>query len=383
MVHKGLSLVLLFLLPLLGGCWNLQEVGETAVVAGLGVDLASPNQLEFTAQVVEPRPAQETGTSQVRPLALSARGPTPSLAARRIMLSFPRLPLWTHAGVYLLGEDLARRDLGLVADHLAGSRTVRPHIDLLIVKGGTARQALETKDLLTGGSARELQILVRLQEIQRGTYVPVTISEFLLKASTPGVEPVIPQIKVTSTNGQPVLRLEGMAVIKGSKMVGSLTDKESRGYRWLHPGFPRGGLSIATRQQNPDYHLVAQISRLRSHTSPQIVGGKIKLRLEVDAMVNLLEQQGPATPLDEKRRREVEQAINREIESDIRACINKSQQLNSDILGWGRLLYRTHPEQWEGIRADWSRIYPTVEYQVRARTTLDRTYLDRGVIPFR
>mgnify|MGYP001039288664 CR=1 FL=1 len=382
-MRKFPGLVLLILLPLLGGCWNLQEVGDIAVAAGLGVDYIAPNQVEFTAQVVEPQPAQETGAAQVRPLAFSARGSTPSLAARHIMLSFPRVPQWAHASVYLLGEDLARHDLSLVTDHLAGSRTVRPHADLLIVKEGTARQALETRDLLSGGSARELQVLVRLQEVQRGTYVPVTISEFLLKASTPGVEPVIPQIKITTSNGQPVLRLEGLAVLKGNKMVGSLDEKEARGYRWLQPKYPKGGISITTHQQKSEYHVVVQISRFRSQTKVQMVDGKIKVRLKVYASANFLEQQGPAAPLNEERRRELEQAVSRSIASDIRAGINKSQQLNSDILGWGRLLYRTHPELWQRIRADWSRIYPTVEYQVQVQTTLDRTYLDRGAIPIR
>lgn len=364
------------------GCWNLTEVNNTAIVAGLGADVLDDGQMHFSVQVEPASAAAEGEPVKPKNTVLTSTGRTITEAARNITLIMPRVPLWPHASSLVIGEQLARSDLARIADFLARNRNVRMDSTMLVAKNARPDQVFSVNDPLTGCSARCLEDLLDFEETTRGSYVSVTIAEFLFKLATPGVDPVLPMLATATSKSGPILKLQGTALFRERHMVGALNERESRGFRWLCPVKNRGGLLVTSMPQGKG-RVAFEPIKFSCKQLPRSQNGLVVMDIEINAILNFYEQQGDNKLIGLYQRRDLEIAAAREIRKEVRACIDKAQTLNSDILGWGRIIYRHHPVQWEKMQGNWEQLYPQVKANIRVNCRVDKTYLSASSFKFR
>jgi Ger(x)C family germination protein len=381
-INRGKAAVLLFLLVFAlfftSGCWNQIEVVDTAEAEGLVLDLEG-GQSSFSVQLAKPSSSQ-AGTQPSKPVNITQTGSTYTESARKVMLSLPRLPLWAHAGVIIIGQDLAHADLAQAADFMARNRNVRKTSSLFISKGVSGKECLEASLPIETYSIAGLKKLIRIQEEQLGFYMPVNLDVFLEKLATPGIQPAVPQVTIMEMDGQKMLRLDGTAVFKGRQVVGSLDEVESQGYRFLSPKMITGGLITIHKpgDNSPDSNklIAIELTRSQAHINPQIKDGKIKkMQIKVEAEGNFHEQNfvGQILTLDDVKK--IEELTNEEIKKKMTAAIMKTQGLNSDIFGWGRIIAQKNPALWQSLEADWPVIFAGIEADISVDFSLRRTYL--------
>ena len=375
-----LLLLLLFSLFFTSGCWNQLEVNETAEADGIVFDLDG-GQPSFSVQLAKPLTKDQAGSAAAQPLNITQTGRTYSEAARKLMLSLPRLPIWSHAGVVIFGNELASSDLARAVDFIARNRNVRKSALVFVSKGATGRECLDAEVPLETHSSAALKRLIRIEEQQLGIYMQVTLNDFLENLATPGIEPVAPQLIVQEVEGKKQLRLDGTAVFKDRKMVGSLNESESRGFRFLSPKRINGGLilinsPLAGDSLNNDKMISIELTRSQASVSPQIdENGIIKMKIDIEAEGNFYEQtfSGDILTLDNIIR--IQEMVNESIKGDINASIMKAQGLDSDIFGWGQSIYRHDPALWEQIENNWPAIFAGVQADITVNFDLRRTYL--------
>lgn len=393
MAKKTLTVTtLLFFLVGITGCWDLREINASVIATCVGVELAPKNRVVVTAQLLQAQSSSEIGSSSNKPIAVSAADYSVAGAARRLMLSLSLVPEWSHVNAFLLGEDLIRTDLGLCIDFMTRNRNARPDSDLLICRGTTPEKVLMSQ--LPEGSNLGTGLMDMLKQNQRvlGIYVPMTLEEFTYRLTTPGIEPTVPQItlaepgnsaganvaknpgKVAADNKKLTPVLNGMAVFKKNRMVGSLSEYESRGYRWMNSTTRTGGLFTIRSPLNPKEIVGFEILGFQTRVKPQISGDNIKMIIQVKAYLGFYEQTGTGDLLRESVVPKLEAGANREIERQISACIEKSQLLGSDINGWGRMINMYEPEIWQALYPDWPSIYPSVESDIQVKTVITRSY---------
>ena len=381
-INRGKAAALLFLLVFAlfftSGCWNQMEVVDTAEVEGLVLDLEG-GQSSLSVQLAKPSSSQ-AGTQPSKPVNITQTGSTYTESARKVMLSLPRLPLWAHAGVIIIGQDLAHADLAQAADFMARNRNVRKTSSLFISKGVSGKECLEASLPIETYSIAGLKKLIRIQEKQLGIYMPVNLDVFLEKLATPGIQPAVPQVTIMEMDGQKMLRLDGTAVFKGRQVVGSLDEVESQGYRFLSPKMITGGLITIHKpgDNSPDSNklIAIELTRSQAHINPQIKDGKIKkMQIKVEAEGNFHEQNfvGQILTLDDVKK--IEELTNEEIKKKMTAAIMKTQGLNSDIFGWGRIIAQKNPALWQSLEADWPVIFAGIEADISVDFSLRRTYL--------
>lgn len=352
----------------MGGC-GMTDVEQTAVGAGVGVDLDSQGNILFFAQFNRPINFLESGVTEAQVEVFSGMGHTPTQAARDITLAMPRRPLWSHADVFVLGETLARTDLAYMADFLARNRNIRK--DALIV---LANQA-SPYDIFRGDfplalSSRELMNLFNIQNERFGVYLPVSCDEFLGKLAAPGIDPTLPQVTITEQKGRSIITLDGMAVFRQNHLVGSLNETESRGYRWLNSRAKRGGF-IVLNDPWPGVDFVSlDVTQISRRTRPRIESGELIMDIEVKAWLTFYDQGGLVNVQKLENIAQLETLAAREIERQIRACIDTTQQLNGDILGWGQKLYRYYPQVWKNMEHRWYEVFPQVKAQIKVQADI-------------
>ncbi len=380
--HIIAVLLILILTMICGGCWNLVEVNDTAIVAGMGVDVLDDEQIHLSVQVETASTIAEGEPLKPETVVLTGTGRTITEAARNITLIMPRIPLWSHAGSLVIGEQLARSDLARIIDFFARNRNVRMDSTMLVAKNARPDQVFSAQNPLTGCSARRLEDMLAFAEINRGNYVSVSIAEFIFKLSTPGIDPTLPMLTTVVSDSGPILKLHETAVFRERRMVGVLNERESRGFRWLYPVKNVGGLLVVDMPQGKG-RVAFEPAKFTCRQTPRFQNGRVVMNIEINAMLNFYEQQGDNKLIGLYQRQDLEIAAAREIRKEVRACIDKAQSLNSDIMGWGQMVYRHHPSQWEKIQGNWGQLYPQVKADIKVTCRVDRTNLSAHSFEFR
>ncbi|NLT20716.1 MAG: hypothetical protein GXY16_06935, partial [Syntrophomonadaceae bacterium] len=255
---KKLILITIVLLSCfcVSGCWDLTEINSIATPVNIGFELDRDGKINFSTLFSQSKVAGESGRIQTTLFVTGASDYSVSMAGRRQMLFLPRVPDWSNVQGIILGENIAQNGLPRVIDFLIRNRRIIPRSEVFVAAGSTPEELLDHIYLT---SKENIDQLILINELLTGTYVPVSKDDFIYKLMTPGIEPAVPRLSLIefpynpdrlnseekkSHIGTTRIVLNGMAVFKGSKMVGSLDEYESRGYRWLQPSINRGGLLI-------------------------------------------------------------------------------------------------------------------------------------------
>jgi Ger(x)C family germination protein len=373
-----LLFILLLFSVFITGCWDKLEVNQTAETEGIVWDLDG-DQPSISVQLAVASAKGESGSGPSKPLNITATGRTFSDAGRRITLSLPRSPLWSHAGTLIIGNNLASKDLARVIDSITRNRNIRKSGMVFISSGVTGKECLEADVPMGTHPAIALKGLIQSQEQQLGIYTPVIMDQFLENLATPGIEAVAPQITLQEVDGKKQLRLNGTAVFRDRKLVGSLDEKESRGFRFISKKMITGGFIIipspATSSHSSDL-ISIELTRSQATVKPVFEGNQLKkIQIKIDAEGNFYDQNFSDNILNLSNLDKMQQLTNDAIKEDITAAITKAQQLGSYIFGWGRTVNQHNPDFWKEVEGNWPTVFSGIETDITVDFKLRRTYL--------
>ncbi len=384
-IKPFISIIAILLISFLycNGCYNRVDLGDSIAAVAHGLDI-SPDGTRVVSSGQFALPPQADDDDAPKFLVRSASGPTFSSAEQIMATSLPRDPVWSMAETFIIGENIARRDISLFLDHLARTNAVREVSLLFLAYNSTPEEVLKTETAPEDTAGRALVKMIQAQEAQIGLYSPVTIKEFLYKVSTAGVEPVLPQVKIESFEGKDRLSISGLAVFRGKQMVGSLNEQESRGYHFMQSN-TRGGLFVINLPDpaRPGEQSLQTLETINSTAvvKPVLNQGQLKMRITITAEGNIYEVAYPHILFDLSQLGLFEQQANAAIQSDVEACLRKAQACQSDILGWGQAIQRQQPALWENLEADWPAQFASIPYEIEIDFKLRRTYLQgRGSV---
>ncbi len=383
MKYLGLALVTILLLSwslIITGCQS-REVEQTAIVVGTAADW-SEDSFVVTVQLAQ-AVTQEQSSTQESPesIVLSERGQTLSESARRLNLLLPRLPLWFPASTLLLGEDLAKRGITDIVDFLYRSINIRHNTLLVMTRGATAAEVLQVQTPLEPHSAAAIRRILETQENQTGIYVPITVDEFLYRIATPGIDPVLPQVRIIIQGGQKLLKIDGMAVFRGTEWAGELNETESRGFRFLSPKQIRGGLIIIPAPGDETRFVTIELISSQAKAKPILEEGQLRMLVEIKADGNFYGQTSPLPLVNLETFNILEEMTAHQMEKEIYQAVRKAQEYKADIFGWGRLVQINDPALWSQVEKDWPEVFSQIAVDVKVDFELRRTYLtDRSFI---
>lgn len=373
-------LTVLLLLPL-PGCGTI-EVSKSSIPLGLGIDFQE-NQVVLSTQLANPVPPEKTGGEAPRFTVVKAKGSTIVEAARHTTLSSSQVPLWSQAAVYLISEDFASHDLSLFADSTARNRMVRKNIPVVITHNATPEEVFNVKPVIELYTATAIRDLLHTQETQLGIYTPTTIMELLDKLASPGIEPVIPMITIDRSGSREAIKLDGMAVIKGQKMIGTLNEVQSRGFRYLRPKMIQGGLFLIPSPTDPSGCVTIELSRSQAKIEPQFKDNLITMKIKIKAEGNFYEQTGTGDLFTLEMFEYLSALASQQIAADIGMCIDQAQALNSDFLGWGQLIKARRPDLWAELEGNWDQFFPSIPSDIEIDFKIRRSYLTDKSFTFR
>jgi spore germination protein KC len=374
---------------MLSGCWDRLEINELAIVTAAAIDQIDENTIELSIQVIIPKNLSsgngQGGGGQQGSLTLvrTQKGKNIADAISKLQSKLPRKIFWGQCEVYIFSEQLAKKGVEEQMDFLLRHPQPRERAYLFVSKGNP-KKILEVSTPLERYSAKTI---MGLSEFRFSLLVTLQSFEEMLtgKAKSAAI-PLLDLITMPQDdekkqpNKLPVII--GTAVLKKDKMIGQLTERETRGVLLLRNEQKEFTVTLKSFDMNGNVSLYPVM--LHTKLIPEINHNKWKMIVKVKAE-GAIAQNG--TSLDYSNalfKKKLENVFRDKIKEVIEKSIQKTQQnLKADILGFAEEFHREYPNEWKKVENHWDEKFPAVKVKIDVDANIRRQgYINKpGAIP--
>ena len=356
---------------LLTGCWNNQELDQVALVHGVGLDYdKSDEMIKMSVEIIKPTNQQEGGQigSQGKGQHIILEHEAPALldAARGLIRYAKRRLDFGHATAWIISEALAKEDFFIYSlDAIRRDQMLRLN-SFLLITDQDPNEILGTPTLYENLSSNELvSALDQTRFIEE--FSPVTLREFFKLLEEPIHNAYAPIITIQNVGKETITTINETAVIKNTKMVGKLNQKETIGLNYLLNRIKGGSVSVLMNEKD---RTSLEIKKAHTKINPQLNGKRLKVDIETN-IEGTISENVPKLKVTEKYFTEIETKFSRQVEENMQAALKKLQgDLRTDITRIGSITYRKYPKKWQAIRSEWNDIFANAEITIHVDTNI-------------
>lgn len=352
---------------MLAGCWSRKELNDLSIAFALGLDFVDGHYV-VTAQIINPgeiSPARIGGGGDQAPVGIyEARGATLYEAFRRLTKIVPHKVYFAYVRIVVIGETLAREGILESLDFLLREDEFRTDFYLLVAKGSRASETLRVLTPLNRIPADKVFDSLEMSEDFWAATGKITIDELVTKIIEGGRHPVLTGIEVagnkdiagTAENVQSIegladLKLSDMVAFHGDKMVGWLTETESKGYNYTQNNVDD---TIRTLPCPEKGTLAVEIRHSDVTMRTEVTNGQPRGSITVNTEGNIGDVECDIDLSKEQTILALEKRTEQTIRNSIAASLHKAQkELRTDIFGFGDALSRSEPQAWASLQKDW------------------------------
>ncbi|WP_309122950.1 Ger(x)C family spore germination protein [Paenibacillus sp.] len=365
-------------LTLLTGCWDRRELNELSIVAGMGLD-AKDERIQVSVQIVNPSEvAAKNGGGKFSPpvTTMKVAEKTTVEALRKLTVVSPRRIYTSHLRILVIGEQLARQGIIKVMDGISRNREIRSDFYLIVAKDATAEEVLEILTPIEKIPANKLFNTLEISEKLWAPTVKIQLDRFVSDLTNPTRDPVLTGIEITGEakkgetekNTERVypysnLKYSGVALFKGDKLVGWLTDEESKGYNYIMGKVKNSAGRLAC--PSGDGVIGVEIIRTQSEVSGKVVGGKPEIRIDLVVEEDIGEVQCDVDLLKPETIEKLERRSNEKIKQIMESAIRKAKENRTDIFGFGDAIEDANPAAWQDLKKEWDSYFANLDVTIQ------------------
>ncbi len=380
------GVLIIFSLSFLQGCWSRKEIEDLAVVTMIGLDRITEQGVDkwrYTARIMQPKAGQggQGGNQQSngapqggKELLLTGTGLTMQEAARNTGLRSPRYIFMSFVSTIVVGERAAREGVSEIAEIRGRYRDFRPRT-YIAVTNGEAFDVLQSCPEVSDTLYEEIEGLADHKAERIGVACSMDWNYFVQNLLGPDRDAVAPRITTVQPKEDPAngvrqaAFLQGNAVFRGDKLAGWLNEEETLGYI-LAVGDLNNAIIPITLVEG-DKRVAYLVGRFRSTIEPVVGAGKVSFRLKVKTWGEVDETHN--IRVNDDSLQWVEAAAADKIRGVVLKAIDKTKELNADVIGFSQELHRTNLEAWGDYRPAWRDNFRKAEIEVEVECKVTRT----------
>ncbi|MEW5785785.1 MAG: Ger(x)C family spore germination protein, partial [Bacillota bacterium] len=373
LVKKTLLVSLLVFLLLAGaGCWNRRDPELLGIVLAAAFDYDTEKEMYLViAQLASPQALQTEGGGSGKPSfwVLSAHGHTPFEAMRNLGVGSSRELFWAHNRVILFSENAARRGISEIMDVIERERQTRV-IALPAVVQGDIRKLMEAEFPLEDSGAIGLDRQMITIQFNTSVFHNKFLNEVYSAFEAPGQEVFLGKIEVQaeddqvqqggagsggaegggSQNRRPPALVGGGALFKGDRLVGWATQNQTEGWLLAMGRGQRFNFVMECPDSPGDYFSVEvfNVGAVRRPVVDEQGNPRVILKVEANSRIQNYTCDGNLST-DNAFIISLERRTAEAIRNRITDMIKRSQQLGTDVMGFGNLFYRKQPRVWREL----------------------------------
>lgn len=313
---------------LFSGCWDYHELNNYSIISGYAVDLTPDHKYLITIELVDV--VSVSPDNPPKGILVSAEGDTFTDAFNNTVKMLGNPMYTSHAQVLIVGEEIAKDSLLPIITFLVGDPQTRMDLELVIAKDETAQKTLAEKTVSNSLSSLEISMILKSDKSK----VPsVKLYQFANTLEMEGISPIMPIIFVNKM------------LIDGSKEKDSTTETYGIGY------FIKGSLSGTL--DNDESQLYMLIKRKINQNilslkdfSIRVISSQSKIKVDT-------ENAFPVIHIDIMINAEENYNYSKEVKDKVDQLIKRMQNNKSDIFGFGNMIYRQMPDEWDKLKENW------------------------------
>lgn len=355
-------LIPLCMLFLLTGCYNYRELTQIALTSAIGIDKNQNGEYVVTIQVLntQKQGGDSSSSNDVTKFILyTSHGKTLQQALRTTIFNSPRRLYLNHMSLLLISENIAKEGIGDLLDFFARNTEFRKQFLVVVSRDPDPSDVMQVVTPLEALNAQNIVDSILSDAKYYGMTSKTTYEDLLKSYINPRTNIVLPSVEyigntekgegennVKQSKPDATIELRPMAIFKDDKMIGYLTEQESRSLNYIKDKINN---SILTCNCNKDGIFTAEI--ISSKTKLKADFEKKKITIAVEAKSNIKEINCNIDLLNSNTITEIEAIINQHLEEMIRDLIqNTLQKYQTDIFGFEELLYKSKPNEYKVLK---------------------------------
>ncbi|WP_075617742.1 Ger(x)C family spore germination protein [Paenisporosarcina indica] len=391
---KRCTFVLLILCLLLTGCWDRRELNEISITLAMAIDKVE-DEYQLTVQVVVPSEvSMKTGTGRSTVTLFQAKGETVYEALRKMTVDSPRKIYPGHLQMLVLGEELAREGISESLELLSRDWEIRSDFFVAVARGVTAAEILNVSTTLENIPANKMFNTLKTSEGAWSATNGISLNELITDLVSDGKEAVLTGIFITGDqeigsskqNAESItpaarIQYDHLAIFKKDKLVGWLTESESRGYNGITDSVkttvgpiscPNGGKATI------------EVIKFKTNVKGKINNGNPEVDIEIKVNGNVGEVQCHIDLTKQESIDELAKIYEDELRKNINQTIETAQKkYKTDIFGFGNAIHRSNPREWKKIKDQWDEKFSDlnvnikIDVKLQRMGTLDNSFLEK------
>ena len=345
------KILLFFIILLLTGCYDHQELNNIAIITAVEINKIDNNYI-INAQIVNPQSPDKTTNTQVPFIIYSGKGKTLQEAYRQINLQSSRYLYSDHIQIMIINESIAKEDISQILDFFLRNPTIRTEFKVLIGKNENILSVITPIDKISSSSILET---LKANNQYLGISNLITFNDMTNTILNPNTELILPSIKLENesqktdnlenteeTKVSSKYILDNLAIFKDNKLLNYLTKDQSITYNIIKNNTKN---NIITYECNKNKYTSIELISSKSKIIPK--NNTISINIELTGTIN---ETDCNIIINNKLEKNIETYLNNKIITDINDIRNK---YNSDIFGFLDEIYKHDYNTYKKISKTW------------------------------
>jgi len=382
-----LTIISVICMAVVAGCWNRRELNDIAVSVAIGVDQRA-NKILLSNQILNPGAISGMEGGSFAPVTMfQETGRGFQEAARRMTALSTRKIYVGQMQMLVFGEEFARKGISKVLDHISRDHEYRKDFYVVIARGAEAQDILQVYSPLEKTPASKMNASLETSSRVWGATAAVKINELISTLTSKGKSAVLTGIVVSGDkqigndkkNVEKILspaqlKYSGLAVFKKDKLLGWLSEKESKGYNYTQ-GKIKSTVVLASCPKDNNKKIAVELLGTKSKKKVSIENGMPVIDLQVKTEGVVTDAQCELDFTKAATITEIEHLTGSEIKDTMISVIKKMQtKYKSDIFGFGEDVERENPRYWESAKSDWDQVFSTMKVNVRVEVKIRKMF---------
>lgn len=374
-------------------CQGGHRIQDLAMVTAIGID-KEDDQMIITCEIANPGAGNSEvdggSSASIGTIFAQGVGNTSSEAIRRMTLYLDKKLFFSHATIFILGEDFAKDGITGSLDLFLRNYQFRENMYIIIAKECKAYEIMGVRGGLSESVGKYLvDILDNFGD--NGRSINISIYEYYRYYYDIANHPVIGAVKIENQreiqnkegkgmDTKKVLNVGGGSALKGDRLLGYFTEDEMIGFNFI-VGDTKGGLitfkTPGGLEEGKDItgtegqYTSIEILKSKTKNLIKIIDEKIHLDINIKLKVALREEEKAVNLKEIGIMNIIEKACSKEVERIISKTLNKGQkEFKNDNFSIGVAVHQQYPKLWKEIEKDWENIFPDITYNVNVETDI-------------
>ena len=349
------KIIILIICILITGCNDYVELNKLSIVTAIAIDKNKDNY-EVTLLIANsPKSNTTSKEGEAKTTIYKSTGKTIAQTIKKIDKKTPKQLYFSHVNVVIISEEIGKEGFFKIADWLIRHPQTRNRFYLMQINENKASDVLKIISPLESFPSQSIATLVESNKNSKSTGDSASYSNFIGRILQQGYEGIMPTIKINgnikegskqknieTAEPKTYLSLGPLAIYKNDKLVKTTNNKETEIIQIIN-----------NEAKELIYDLKYNNKKINIYSNNIKTKIDIKNAKEIDIYIK---GQGTINEISgyinlNKIIKNIEKEWNKNLKKSTQKLIKKiKEEYQSDIFGFGNMIYKNYPNKWEKIK---------------------------------